>query len=133
MSEQNVEIVRRMYEQTARGHPEVLYECFDPDVEWDTSATDLPEAGVYRGHEGVKEYRRRFWGAWETPRNEPEEFIDAGDSVVVIARMGGRGKGSGIDVEQRFAMVWTLSEGKVTRVAVYQDRSEALAAAGLRE
>jgi ketosteroid isomerase-like protein len=133
MSRENVELVRRIYERTAQGHPEVIYETLDPDVVWDASASGMPEAGVYRGHEQVAAYRRRFWGAWETPRNEPEELIDAGENVVALVRMGGRGKGSGVEVEQPFAMVWTLSAGKVTRVALYRDRGEALEAVGLRE
>jgi ketosteroid isomerase-like protein len=132
VSRENVEIVRRLYE-TAAQRPEVLYETLDPNVEWDTSASGLPDAGIYRGHVGVKDYRRRFWGTWETPRNEPEEFIDAGESVVVIARMGGRGRGSGIEVDQCFGVVWTFSKGKVTRVVLYPNRAEALEAVELRE
>ena len=123
-------MLRRLYEQAVQD-PDVIYEALDPDVERDTTASDLPEAGVYRGHEGVKDYRRRFWGAWETPRNEPEEFIDAGDNVAVVTRMGGRGKGSGVEVDACFAVVWTFSEGKATRVALHRDRATALEAVGL--
>jgi ketosteroid isomerase-like protein len=130
MSQENVEIVRRIYNRAPQ-NPEILYERLDPRVEWDTTASDFPDAGVYHGLEGVKDYRRRFWGTWEAGRNEPEEFIDAGEKVIVIARMGGRGKGSGVEVEQRFAMVWTLSGGEVTRIALYRDRNDALEAVGL--
>jgi uncharacterized protein len=133
VSRENVEIVRWVYEQTALGHTEIMYESMDPDVEWDATASGLPEAGVYRGHDGVTEWRRRFWGAWESPRNEPEEFIDAGERVVVFQRMGGRGKSSGLEVDASFATVWTLSAGKVIRVALYRDRDQALAAVGLLE
>lgn len=122
--------MQRIYEQVAQGHTDVLYDNLDPKVEWDTSTSDFPDAGVYHGHEGVKDYRRRFWGAWEARRNEPEEFIDAGDSVVVIVRMGGRGRSSGVDVDQDFAWVWTFCGGKITRVAVYQNRAGALEAVG---
>ena len=133
MSQQNVEIVEEIYEQVSQGHTEVLYERLDPKVEWDTTTSDFPDAGLYHGHDGVREYRRRFWGTWEAQRNEPEELIDAGDSVVAVVRMGGRGKGSGIEIDQWFAWLWTFSEGKVIRVAVYQDRAEALEAAGLSQ
>jgi ketosteroid isomerase-like protein len=62
-----------------------------------------------------------------------EEIIDAGDQVVVVAHHQGRGRASGVDVDTRFYEVYTLREGKVSRVDEYTDRTEALEAAGLSE
>ena len=133
MSRENVELVRRIHEEGMQGSAQLLFERLDPDVEYDTSASGLPDAGVYRGPEQLRDARRRWWGAWEAPWSEPTEFIDAGDSVVIVTRFGGRGKGSGVEVSQHFVQVLTLSEGKITRVALYRDRREALEAVGLSE
>jgi ketosteroid isomerase-like protein len=62
-----------------------------------------------------------------------EEFIDAGDRVLVTAHHRGRGRGSGIEVDRRFYLVYSLRNGKVARADEYADRTEALEAAGLSE
>ena len=75
----------------------------------------------------------RWSSAFEELRVTFEEIIDAGDQVVVVAHHKGRGRGSGINVDARFYEVYTLREGKVSRVDEYTERAEALEAAGLRE
>ena len=62
-----------------------------------------------------------------------QTFLDAGEQVVVATRIRGRGRGSGVEVDQRITLLWGLTDGRVTRVAGYRDRSEALEAAGLSE
>ena len=62
-----------------------------------------------------------------------EEFIDAGDRVLVTANHRGRGRGTGIEVDRRFHLVYSLRNGKVARSDEYADRTEALEAAGLSE
>jgi ketosteroid isomerase-like protein len=64
---------------------------------------------------------------------DPEEFIDAGDQVVLISRQLGRGKMSGIDVEQQLAQVWTLRDKKIVRMTAYPSKADALEAVGLSE
>jgi ketosteroid isomerase-like protein len=67
----------------------------------------------------------------EEIRFEPQEFIDADDRVVVVARLVGRGKRSGVDVSRTWAYVWTLRGGKALRMIGYADRADALKAVGL--
>jgi ketosteroid isomerase-like protein len=64
---------------------------------------------------------------------ESEELLDAGDRVVAFLHHQGRGKGSGVPIELRDAQVWTIEEGRATRIDLYLDRVKALEAAGLRE
>jgi ketosteroid isomerase-like protein len=64
----------------------------------------------------------------------PQEYIDAGDQVIVVLRWGGRGRISGADVEERDeAWIFTVRGDKVIRVKEYRSQAEALEAAGLRE
>jgi len=71
---------------------------------------------------------------WEEFRIEPDEFVDGGDRVVVIGRRVGKGKGSGIEVQQPVTHVFTLHDGRVVRVELgYTGRDDALEAAGLSE
>jgi ketosteroid isomerase-like protein len=73
---------------------------------------------------------RTWLGAWDDFRLEAEDFVDAGDSVVVPFRVFARGKGSGARVERQWAHVWTLRDGKVVRFEVHLDVRRALEAVG---
>jgi ketosteroid isomerase-like protein len=121
-SRENVEIVRRGYGSWTNHDFSAIPEVIDPDL------------GVYRGLDGLWRFLEQLDETWERFQIEPEEFIDAGDNVVVAVRMSQKGRGNGVEPEMRLFSVWTLREGKVVRVTGgYRDRTEALEAAGLRE
>jgi ketosteroid isomerase-like protein len=71
-------------------------------------------------------------GAWKSWRVEIQDIIDASDHVVVVARESGRGKGSGIELDQVTYGVFTLRDGKILRWKGFIDRHQAFEAAGLR-
>jgi ketosteroid isomerase-like protein len=132
MSEENVEIVRRCYgfwtDRDFSPFPELAH----PDVVIDLSRNVFNPA-TYRGLDGLRRWIEQVDEMWDSFLIEPEEFIDAGDSVFVASRISGRGRG-GVEAEMRAFAVWTLREGKVSRFrGGYRDRAEALEAAGLSE
>jgi uncharacterized protein len=132
MSQENVEIVKRFSRHFEQGDREKWRETFDPDVVWDTSASRMPAAGIYHGHQGVERFFREWLGAWSDYGIEYREYIDAGDSVVIVFCQSGTGRGSGIRTERDFFAVYDLSDSKVVRYRQYESREEALEAAGLR-
>ena len=134
MSRKNVEIVRELLESfDARTHSHA-FEVYDPDIEWDASrhpALDL--AGVYRGHEGVREFWRGWLSAWETISFEVVDLVDAGDKVAAVIHQRNRGRATGMEVDVApYALVFTFQQGKVIRWCIYPDIAEALEAAGLK-
>ena len=131
MSEENVEIVRRISKAAQRGDWDGATRDYDHGVILDQSR--MPGGGVYHGHEGVREFYGRWFGAWEDLRIESERLIDAGDQVVDINEISGRGRSSGVAVKMRSANVWTITRGKVVSHVGYPVASDALEAAGLRE
>ena len=131
MSEENVETVRRAYAALEDGGVEAVIEVLDPEIVWE-DLDALPGAATYRGHDGFREAFRRFYEAWGDLSFTPEEFIDAGDVVVVAHRWRGAGKSSGTPVDTIVWNVVTLRDGKITRRRAFQDREEALAAAGIQ-
>jgi ketosteroid isomerase-like protein len=131
VSAENVELVRRMMREYEAGDYDHWTTVVTPDVVWDLTGSDLPEAPVLRGHDEVREWFRRWLGAWEEYRQESVEFIDAGDSVVVVFRQRGRGKGSGAYTEAEFYGVYDVRDGKVVRYRHFMTREEAFEAAGL--
>ena len=132
MSQENVEIVRRMYEE-AKTRPEALYEFLDDGIEWETSGLNLPGTPQGRGRETVRSFFRSWTGAFKEWDYEVGELTDAGDEVIVRIHQRGRGKASGVAVENQFWQVWTLRDGKGIRATHHFKKADALEAAGLRE
>lgn len=131
MSAENVEIVRLGYDEfLATG--ELVERITAPEFVWDMSTFDgWPERQTYDGPEGTREFLTDWVGAWEDWRLEVRQLIDAGDDVVAIVHQSGRSKTTGLEVDMDFAQVWTLEDGKQTRMRMYADPDEALRAVGL--
>jgi uncharacterized protein len=133
MSRANVEIIRRTYDAWRRNDPAV-FDAIDPGIELhpDPEAYWVGVNRTYRGHDGLAEYLRSVYEAFEDYRPEVERYLDAGDKVVTLAIEHGRGRGSGVEVESaRTAHVWTIRDGKAIRLDLYLDRTTALKAVGL--
>ncbi len=92
-----------------------------------------PEPQTLRGHDGIRRWFESAYEVLEEIRIQPEKFIEAGDRVVVPVRMIGRGRGSGIEAEQRVTQVWTLRNGRVVKMNSYADEKTARKAVKLSE
>jgi ketosteroid isomerase-like protein len=131
MSQKNVEMVRRGYERFA-ATGEFVEDIVSPEFVWDMSNFHgWPEQQIYEGVEGARSFLEEWVSAWDDWELEVDSLHDAGDKVVSFVRQRGRSKAAGMPVEMSFAQVWTLRDGKQTRMDMYSDREEALEAAGL--
>jgi uncharacterized protein len=132
MSKENVEIARRGYALFAAGDLEGVAALFSTEAEL-AGAGGLGVAGTAAdtryGPEGFIRATEDVLEAFEDYRVEAEEFIEAGESVVVPVRISGRGRASGAALETRLAHLWVLRDGKVIRGEVYRTTEEALEAA----
>ena len=132
MSQENVEVVRRAYEAFSHAGLDALVEHFHADAEYDATAAIGPYAGMYYGRAAIRNFLADYFESWEYVRMEPEDFIEVGeDHVVVLLRLQMRGKGSGIEVEAQTINVWTVRDGKAARMAVHNDKAEALESVAL--
>ena len=131
MSQENVEVARRGYEEFNKTGVPPLH-LFHPEAEFDATRV-LPDVGIIRGAERFLALIRDYSSSFEDFRVDAEELIDAGDHVVVVVRDGGRLKESSSEIWNRFVHVWTFRDGKVIRWASYSDKGAALEAVGLRE
>ena len=137
MSEENVEIVRRVYDAVARRDTGGVLAFYDPTIEVEGGPGTIGEAlgkRVYRGYDGLRAFDREWREAFASIETFCEEAIDAGDKVVTSSKYRARGRGSGIEVDGPLQFgVWTFRDGKIVRVVWFSTRSEALEAAGLSE
>jgi ketosteroid isomerase-like protein len=132
MSQENVEIVRKAFEAIAAGDRERALSYTDSAMVVDATRRVFNPA-TYRGTEGLRQMLADMDDVWENLHPEPFEFVDSGDRVVVVGRMVGKGRGSGVEVGREFAGVWTIRDGRIVRWDICSDRAEALEAVGLSE
>jgi len=108
--------------------PQITASAFAPSF-----ARSMPSASVSHGHEGVERFFRDWLGTWTDYEIGTREFVDAGDSVVIVFRQHGTGRESGVEIERDFFGVYDLRASKVVRFRMFESRDEALQAAGPRE
>ena len=132
MSEENVEIVRRAHEALNAGNIDELVSLCHRDFQLDMSERVLNPA-TYQGHDGIRRFYSEVLEVWERYVWEPEEVRDEGDVVVALLRTKGRGRGSGVEIDRKTAMIWTVRAGKALRLRFYREPERALEAAGVRE
>ncbi len=128
MSRENVERVRLSLDAYRRGDYAAASTWLAPDVVWEVGQ-EVPA----HGPAAVRDLWERWDNEWEDLETVADEFLDAGDNVVVAIRYRGRGRGSGVEVSDRLFEVHTFRDGECVRKVDFTKRAEALEAAGLSE
>ena len=132
MSEENVEVVRRIYDDYV-DRPEAVREFYAPDFEMDFADTSL-DFGVVRGFDAAYEALPTYFESFEAFRIDVEELIYADERLVIAAALDqGRMRGTDANVRNHRFHVWTFRDGKVVRLSTHLNRQQALEAAGLSE
>jgi uncharacterized protein len=132
MAKENVEIVREALEILWRHGFDAALPFFDPDVIWE-AAEDEPDAGTYRGHQGVRTFIGKWLELFDRLHFEPEEFIAAGEAVVVPYRLRVRARSTGIETTGQETWVIRLRRGQIVGVQEYREKADALEAVGLSD
>ena len=133
MSQENIDQLRAGFEAFNRTG-EIILDHLAPDFELHQASSIVDTAGVFHGPDAFRDVLRELQGAFEELSFEAEEFIEApGGDIVVFIHARGRGRGSGIEIDNHIAQVWTYRDDKAIRMVAYEERAEALEAAGLRE
>jgi uncharacterized protein len=133
MSQENVEIVKRATEFLEHRDSHGMMDLFDPNVELHGTVGGLEEDKILRGlSEIIRAFETENDEVWDEHRIEPQEFIDAGDRVVVLQREYQRSK-SGAELVIDTASILDLRDGRIVRMQGYMNPAEALEAVGLSE
>ena len=127
-----VERFRQAYEFWNCGEPDLMVDEYAEDGEVDFSAVFTGMA-VFRGHDSIRRQLDEFWETWEGVRMDPLEVFDIGEGQFVVdLRFWGKGRRSGVEIDQRSAFLYTLreSDGKVVRAQLFPTVQAAMNRAG---
>jgi ketosteroid isomerase-like protein len=132
MSQENVEVIRRLLDAFERGGLDATLSFYDPDVTW-VVAEDEPEAATLRGYDGLRALLAQWLQAFDELHIDPKEFIDAGEAVVMPYQFRARERSSGSEISAPETWVFWLRDGMIIEVREYRHKAEALAAVGVEE
>src|SRR5207245_9510211 len=125
MSQENIEIAKRVIDAFNRRDVDAIFECVKPDVEWFPAMPVTFGGGALRGREGIEAYVREVSDTWEEYRVVGQDFRNlADDQVLVLSRVEGRGAGSGGLVDTAMGQIFDFRECKIARVRTYLDHSK---------
>jgi ketosteroid isomerase-like protein len=130
MSHANVEIAKRAIEAFNRSDIDAFAALTTPDFEWSPSMGAI-EGEIFRGREGIEKYFANLNDAWEKFHIRRDGFRDLADLVIMLGRLEGCGKGSGVPVDASLGMVFDFRGETISCIRGYLDHGEALRAAGV--
>ena len=134
MSQENVEIVRSSLQAFAEGGLGAMADFWATDINWRAMEGALDDVGEMQGTDALRSYYEDWLDMFDDVTVVSEELLDIGDDrVLAVQHATGRAKASGVETELRYAVIYTVREGKIARGREYFDGAEALGAAGLRE
>ena len=133
MSQENVETTRDAFAAFNRGDLDGWLEYLTDDIDYRAAEGALDDRGPIHGKDALRAHVQDWLDTFDDFRQEPIEVIDAEDKVILVIRITGRAKLSGVDTELTYAAVYTIRDGRVAVGREYFTRAEALQAAGLSE
>jgi uncharacterized protein len=131
MQMSNTDTLKQGYEAFGRGDLDGATANFADDIRWENpEAPQLPNSGVTEGRDNVKQLFAELGNHWDSFDLTPDEFIESGDTVVVLSHAAAKAKDTGTDVKLPFVHVWRFSDGKVTEAQALTDTALAGGALG---
>jgi uncharacterized protein len=130
VSQENVDVIRRIYSVWAKEGSPLPSGLLDSQIEW-VNPPDAIERGTRRGLDAFGTAVGAVSDTFAGVGVDIDEMLDVGDRVVVLATLHGRGRGSGAEVERRQGYVWTLRDGKAVRFEWFNSPDDAMRAAGV--
>jgi ketosteroid isomerase-like protein len=133
MSVETVDLAGQVVEAIGRRDVEHLIALSHPEVEWHSFFRLGEEGGVYRGHDGTRQYLSDLDEVWEIGRADVDDVLAVGAIAVVVGRIHYRGRGSGVEADAPAGWVLKFRDGKLLRFRAFRDPEQALEVARLQE
>jgi ketosteroid isomerase-like protein len=130
MDRSNLELARTAYEAFSRKDYDTVLAMAAPEVEYEFVG-DFAEGNSFRGPDAVRALWKQLDDVFLEWQSRPEELIDLGDEVLVLARERGVGRASGLEFDQKLGHLISFQDGHITRFQVFGSWRRALRAVGL--
>jgi ketosteroid isomerase-like protein len=126
MSHENVQVIQGLYEAFGRGDVPTVLGGMDPSIEWNEAENFIyADRNPYVGPQAVLEgVFSRLGSDWESFTVTPEDWLDAGERIVVLGTYSGTHKSTAKHVRAQFAHIWSLRDGRVVRFQQYTDTKQ---------
>ena len=117
----NINVIKKLYQAFSEGDLDSILNIIHPDVEW-VESEGIPYGGKFIGRDAVvKGVFAKIGAEWDDFQAHTEEFINAGDTIIVLGYDSGTYKATGKSMEAATASFWTLKDGKVIKFIQYID------------
>jgi ketosteroid isomerase-like protein len=133
VSQDDVEVIRGLYESWTQNVGDFAFELFDPDVEIHQNSDILDTRDTFHGHKGLVAAAEALLVSFRGMEWHPEQWLSRGEWLVVSIRVTAVGRQSGVLTETRLAHAWRFRDGNITDFHAYPGMAEALEALGLRD
>lgn len=126
MSQENLQVIRGLYEAFGSGDVPTVLGHLDPSIEWNEAESFIyADGNPYVGPQAVLEgVFMRIGSDWEAFAVTPEQWLDAGDRIVALGTYSGTHKGTARTVRAQFAHIWSMRDGKAVRFQQYTDTKQ---------
>jgi len=123
--------LKQGYEAFARGDLDGATDNFADDIRWENpEAPQVPNNGTIEGKDNVKQTFAELGNYWESFSITPDEFIESGETVIVLSHSEAKGKDTGTEVELPWVHIWRFDDDEVTEVQALTDTALAASALG---
>src|SRR3954453_11661812 len=133
MSQENVDLAGQVLDALARRDLAYLIELADPEDQWHSFFAALDEGGVYRGHDGLRQYISDLNDAWEIVRGDVDDALGVDDVALLVGRIHYRGKASGVETESPAGWMFKFRNGKVLHFRAFREPAQAIETLGRTE
>jgi uncharacterized protein len=132
VSQENVDVIKEAWRATNRGDIDALLALMTEDVDFRPPSHRL-DGALFRGHAGMRAWMERISETWSKLEGTPHEVASAGERVVVAVDTRAIGHESGVPIDQRAFVVYSMRAGKIAACIAYSNKQDALKAVGLEE
>ena len=133
MSQENVELLGKGIDAWNQRDVDLWLDYAAPDIEWMPAGPAAVERSIYRGYDEVRDGVTAAWETWDVFEVQEGEARDLGDSTLWLGRVKMRGRTSGVELDQEFAIHSVVRDGKITLVHTFLSWRQGLQAVGLEE
>lgn len=119
-----IDVVQELYRMALADQQEAIAQLITPDIVWEI-LEGFPHGGIYAGIPAVfGQFLPKLLADFRDWKAQPDEFVDAGDTIVALGHYSGTFKTNGVHIVVPFCHIWTLKNGKIARLRQFADTAK---------